>query len=76
MSTFHCCSGEFTLEARFYLSLQFGSFPLFSSENNGIFCHVRHLWIKTGQTTLLEYKYSEIFVLVFGVIFILLSKVG
>lgn len=33
------------------------------------------LYFKTSQTALLEYKYSEVFVLVFGVICILLSKV-
>ena len=34
MSTFHCWSGDFTLKTQFYLSLQFGSYSLFSYENN------------------------------------------
>ena len=34
MSNFHCCSGDVSLEARFYLSLQFGSNPLFCSGND------------------------------------------
>ena len=42
MSTFHCWSGDFTLETRFYLSLQFGSYSLCSSENNAfsVMCDV------------------------------------
>ena len=42
MSTFHCWSGDFTLETRFYLSLQFGSCSLCSSENNAfsVMCDV------------------------------------
>ena len=34
MSNFHCCSGDVSLETRFYLSLQFGSNSLFSLGND------------------------------------------
>ena len=42
MSTFHCWSGDFTRETRFYLSLQFGSYSLCLSENNAfsVMCDV------------------------------------
>ena len=46
------------------LSLPFGSYSIiFFGITRCIFCHVWSLWIKTGQTGLLEYKYHEIFVL-------------
>ena len=34
MSNFHCCSGDVSIETRFYVSFQFSSNSLFSSGND------------------------------------------
>ena len=69
MSTFHCWSGDFTPETWFYLSLQFGSYSLFSFKNNAfsVMCDVCRKRVKLvfWSTNTARYLYS------FWVLFVL-----
>ena len=48
-----------SLDTRFYLGLQVVSYSVIFSRKQCIFCHVRRVQIKTGQTGLLEYKHRN-----------------
>lgn len=66
MSNFHCCSGDVSLETRFYLSLQFGSNSLFSLGNDAFsaMCEV----CRKGVQPVSWGTNTEMVVLILGVI--------